>query len=147
MFGSVARHKDGCWASRYFRPVTYKSLGTMMAVGPVTKGPIKGSGFFYVSKTVFGPGSSPNVSTKNSFGTLREEEECYDTELGFWEHEIDMVKKYVEASTRPKIEDYSAWPENMRKFYDSLTKVNENEAEVESETDEMARFMKMGSKF
>ncbi|KAJ0915920.1 hypothetical protein HanPSC8_Chr06g0255531 [Helianthus annuus] len=119
----------------------------LASVGPVTKGPVKGSGFFYVSKTVFGPRSSPNVSTKNNFGTLRDEEECYDMELGLWEHEIDMVKKYVKASTRPKIEDYSAWLENMRKFYDSLTKVNENDAKVKSETDEMTRFMKLGSKF
>ncbi|KAJ0535202.1 hypothetical protein HanRHA438_Chr09g0408941 [Helianthus annuus] len=107
----------------------------------------KGSGYFDVSKQAFGPGPSSNISTKNSFGKLRDEEECYDTDLGMWEHEIEAVKKFVETSTRPKIEDYNVWSENMRKYYDSLTKLNGDEAEVESETDEMARFMKLGSKF
>ncbi|KAJ0657449.1 hypothetical protein Hdeb2414_s0023g00635381 [Helianthus debilis subsp. tardiflorus] len=107
----------------------------------------KGSGYFDVSKQDFGPGPSSNISTKNSFGTLLDEEECYDTELGLWGHEINMVKKYVEASIRLRIEDYSAWPENMRKLYDSLTKVDGDETEVESDTGETAQFMKIGSKF
>ncbi|MFS8013315.1 hypothetical protein Hanom_Chr14g01331451 [Helianthus anomalus] len=63
-----------------------------------------------------------------------------------WEHEIEVVKKFVENNSRPKIEDYSAWSENMRKFYDDSTKVKGDETEAESETDEMAHFMKMGSK-
>ncbi|KAF5821978.1 hypothetical protein HanXRQr2_Chr01g0021101 [Helianthus annuus] len=119
----------------------------LKGVGPGIKGPVKGSGFFDVSKNVFGPGPSPNVNTKNSFGTLQDEEDCFDTDLGLWEHEIEMVKKFVETSTRPKIEEYSSWSENMRKYYDGLTKINGDEAEVESETDEMVRFMKLGSKF
>ncbi|KAJ0929086.1 hypothetical protein HanRHA438_Chr04g0201071 [Helianthus annuus] len=89
----------------------------------------------------------PTCDTTNSFGTLRDEVDCFDTELGIWEHKIEVVKKFVETNTRPKIEDYSGWSENMRKYYDSLTKVNGDEAEVESKTDEMARFMKLGSKF
>ncbi|KAM0021155.1 hypothetical protein Hdeb2414_s0024g00647691 [Helianthus debilis subsp. tardiflorus] len=105
------------------------------------------SGFYDVSKNSFVSQSGPTCNTTNSFGTLRDEEECFDTDLGMWEHEIEMVKKFVETSTRPKIEDYSAWFKNTRKYYDSLTKVNGDEAEVESETDEMARFMKIGSKF
>ncbi|KAJ0490420.1 hypothetical protein HanHA300_Chr12g0455251 [Helianthus annuus] len=113
--------------------------------GPIASGPTvkpKGSGYFDVSRNVSGPGPSPNVNTKNSFGTLRDEKDCFDTDLGMWEREIEMVKKFVETNTRPKIEEYSSWSENMRKYYDGLTKVNGNEAEVESETDEMARFMK-----
>ncbi|MFS7904281.1 hypothetical protein Hanom_Chr01g00034291 [Helianthus anomalus] len=113
--------------------------------GPTVKP--KGSGYFDVSKQVFGHGPSQNVSIKNSFGTLRDEEECFDTDPGMWEHEIEMVKKFVETSTRPKIEEFSSWSENMRKYYDGLIKVNGDEAEVESETDEMVRFMKIGSKF
>ncbi|KAM0007323.1 hypothetical protein Hdeb2414_s0144g00812601 [Helianthus debilis subsp. tardiflorus] len=105
-------------------------------MGPTVKS--KGSGFFVVSKQAFGLGPSPNVNTKNSFGTLRDEEDCFDTELGLSELEIEVVKKFVETSTRPEIEDYSAWFENMRKYYDNLTKVNGDEVEVESETDEMA---------
>ncbi|KAM0008633.1 hypothetical protein Hdeb2414_s0108g00796921 [Helianthus debilis subsp. tardiflorus] len=108
---------------------------------------VYGSGFYDVSKNVFGSQSSPLCNTKNSFGKLRDEEECFDTDLGMWEHEIEMVKKFVETSTRSKIEEYSSWSENMRKYYDGLTKVNGDDAEVESETDEMARFMKIGSKF
>ncbi|KAM0037327.1 hypothetical protein Hdeb2414_s0014g00436811 [Helianthus debilis subsp. tardiflorus] len=113
--------------------------------GPVPKGPIKGSGFFDISKQVLGSGPSPNVSTKNSFGTLRDEEECFDTDLGLWEHEIDVVKKFVDSQTRPKIEDYDSWSGNMKKYYDSLTKMNEDD-EVASETDETTRFRKSGVK-
>ncbi|MFS7937524.1 hypothetical protein Hanom_Chr05g00428621 [Helianthus anomalus] len=113
--------------------------------GPVPKGPIKGSGFFDISKQAFGSGPSPNVSTKNSFGTLRDEEECFDTDLGLWENEIEVVKKFVDSNIRPKIEDYESWSASMKKYYDSLTKMNEDD-EVASETDEMARFMKSGVK-
>ncbi|MFS7979368.1 hypothetical protein Hanom_Chr10g00926511 [Helianthus anomalus] len=61
---------------------------------------------------------------ENSFGNLRDEEECFDTELGMWEHEIEVVKEFVETSTLPKIEDYDAWSENMKKYFDGLTKMN-----------------------
>ncbi|MFS7996178.1 hypothetical protein Hanom_Chr12g01126921 [Helianthus anomalus] len=105
----------------------------------------KGSGFFDVSKQEFGSGPSQTVNTKNSFGSLRDEEECFDTDLGLWENEIEVVKKYVESNTRPKIEDYDSWSGNMKKYYDSLTKMNEDD-EVASETDETARFMKSGVK-
>ncbi|KAF5797252.1 hypothetical protein HanRHA438_Chr08g0372951 [Helianthus annuus] len=103
--------------------------------------------FMMFQKKFFGSQAGPTCNTTNSFGTLCDEEECFDTELGMWEHELDVVKKFVETSTRPKIEDYNAWSENMKKYYDGLTKVNEDEVEVESETDEMARFMKLGTKF
>ncbi|MFS8006708.1 hypothetical protein Hanom_Chr14g01252371 [Helianthus anomalus] len=104
-----------------------------------------GSGFYDVSKNDFGSQSGPSCKTTNSFGVLRDEEECFDTDLGLWEHEIEKVKKFVETSTRPKIEEYSSWSENMGKYYDGLTKMNEDD-EVASETDEMARFMKSGIK-
>ncbi|MFS7908562.1 hypothetical protein Hanom_Chr01g00084611 [Helianthus anomalus] len=110
-------------------------------IGPNVKS--KGSGFFDVTKQAFESGPSPNVSTKNSFGTLRDEEECFDTELGLWENEVEVVKKFVESNTRPKLEDYDSWSANMKKYYDGLTKINEDD-EVASETDEMARFMKSG---
>ncbi|KAJ0522189.1 hypothetical protein HanIR_Chr10g0479641 [Helianthus annuus] len=103
----------------------------------------KGSGYFDVSRQAFGPGSSP----KNSFGNLRDEEECFDAEVGMWEHEIEVVKEFVETSTRPKIEDYNAWSEKMKKYFDGLTKMNGDEVKVESKTDETARFMKIGTKF
>ncbi|KAJ0637558.1 hypothetical protein HanOQP8_Chr17g0675281 [Helianthus annuus] len=106
-----------------------------------------GSGYFDVSTNYFGSHSGPTCNTTNSFGMLQDEVDCFDTELGLWEREIDVVKNYVENKTRPKIEEYSSWSENMRKYYDGLTKVNGDEAEVDSETDEMARFMKIGSNF
>ncbi|MFS8013817.1 hypothetical protein Hanom_Chr15g01337521 [Helianthus anomalus] len=91
-----------------------------------------------------GPGPNPNVNTSNSFGALRDDEDCFDTDVGLWEKEIEIVKKYVESNTHPKIEDYDSWSGNMKKYYDSLTKINEDD-EVASETDEMARFMKSGA--
>ncbi|KAJ0751608.1 hypothetical protein HanLR1_Chr05g0195241 [Helianthus annuus] len=103
-----------------------------------------GSGFFDVSKNEFGTQLGSSYKTSNSFGTLRDEEECFDTEIGLWENEISVVKKYVESNTRPKIEDYDSWSGNMKKYYDSLTKMNEDD-EVASETDETARFMKSGA--
>ncbi|KAJ0879940.1 hypothetical protein HanRHA438_Chr10g0457281 [Helianthus annuus] len=103
----------------------------------------KGSGYFDVSRQAFGPGSSP----KNSFGNLRDEEECFDAELGMWEHEIEVLKSFVETSTRPKIEDYNAMVRKMKKYFDGLTKMNGDEVKVESKTDETARFMKIGTKF
>ncbi|KAJ0436324.1 hypothetical protein HanHA300_Chr16g0589491 [Helianthus annuus] len=105
----------------------------------------KGSGFFDVSKQDFGLGPSLSVNVKNSFGSLRDEEDCFDTDLGLWENEIEVVKKFVESNTRPKLEDYDSWSANMKKYYDSMTKMNEDD-EVASETDEMARFMKSGVK-
>ncbi|KAJ0786389.1 hypothetical protein HanOQP8_Chr02g0054891 [Helianthus annuus] len=105
----------------------------------------KGSGFFDVTKQDFGLGPSQKISVKNSFGSLRHEDDCYDTDLGLWESEIEIVKKFVESNTRPKIEDYDSWSGNMKKYYDGLTKMNEDE-EVASETDETARFMKSGVK-
>ncbi|KAM0039816.1 hypothetical protein Hdeb2414_s0012g00386431 [Helianthus debilis subsp. tardiflorus] len=104
-----------------------------------------GSGFYDVSKNDFGTQLGPSCKTTNSFGTLRDEEECFDTDIGLWEHEIEKVKKFVETSTRPKIEEYSLWSENMRKYYDGLTKMIEDD-EVASGTDEMACFMKSGVK-
>ncbi|KAM0007883.1 hypothetical protein Hdeb2414_s0002g00060431 [Helianthus debilis subsp. tardiflorus] len=104
-----------------------------------------GSGFFDVSKNDFGSNLGPMCNTKNSFGSLIDEEECFNTDVGLWEHEIEKVKKLVETSTRPKIEEYKSWSENMRKYYDGLTKMNEDD-EVASETDETARFMKLGVK-
>ncbi|MFS8020619.1 hypothetical protein Hanom_Chr16g01417701 [Helianthus anomalus] len=103
-----------------------------------------GSGFYDVSKNIFGSNLGPMCNTKNRFGTLINEE-CFDTDIGLWEHEIEKVKKLVETSTRPKFEEYSSWSENMRKYYDGLTKMNEDD-EVASETDETARFMKSGAK-
>ncbi|KAJ0698738.1 hypothetical protein HanOQP8_Chr10g0347961 [Helianthus annuus] len=105
----------------------------------------KGSGFFDVSKQDFGLGPKQVVNTKNSFGSLCDEDDCFDTDLGLWENEIEIVKKFVESNTRPKIEDYGSWSANMKKYYDGLTKMNEDD-EVASETDEMARFMKSGVK-
>ncbi|MFS7973153.1 hypothetical protein Hanom_Chr09g00853241 [Helianthus anomalus] len=105
----------------------------------------KGSGFFDISKQEFGYGPSQNVNTKNSFGSLRDEEECFDTDLGLWENEIVVVKKFVDSNIRPEIEDYESWSASMKKYYHSLTKMNEDD-EVVSETDEMARFMKSGVK-
>ncbi|KAJ0786388.1 hypothetical protein HanOQP8_Chr02g0054881 [Helianthus annuus] len=104
-----------------------------------------GSGFYDVSKNDFGSNLGPMCKTKNNFGTLINEEECFDTDIGLWEYEIEKVKKLVETSTRPKLEEYCSWSENMRKYYDGLTKMNEDE-EVASETDEMACFMKSGVK-
>ncbi|MFS8010221.1 hypothetical protein Hanom_Chr14g01294531 [Helianthus anomalus] len=112
-------------------------------MNPTTKP--KGSGFYDVTKNMCGPGPSPNINTSNSFGALRNEEDCFDTELGLWENEIEIVKKFVESNTRPKLEDYDSWSANMKKYYDGLTKMNEDD-EVASVTDEMARFMKSGVK-
>ncbi|MFS7901522.1 hypothetical protein Hanom_Chr01g00000651 [Helianthus anomalus] len=108
------------------------------------KSPKYGSGYFDVSKQNFGLGPKQGVCTKNSFGTLRDEEECFDTDLGLWEHEIDVVKKFVESNTRPKLEDYDSWSVSMKKYYDGLTKMKDDD-EVASETDETARFMKSGA--
>ncbi|MFS7969647.1 hypothetical protein Hanom_Chr09g00811631 [Helianthus anomalus] len=44
----------------------------------------KGSGFFDVSKNNFGPRQSPILETKNMFGKLQDEEECFDTEYVLW---------------------------------------------------------------
>ncbi|KAJ0555220.1 hypothetical protein HanIR_Chr07g0299591 [Helianthus annuus] len=101
-------------------------------------------GILMSRKHNFGLGPKQGVSTKNSFGTLRDEEECFDTDLGLWEHEIDVVKKFVESNTRPKLEDYDSWSVSMKKIYDGLTKMKEDD-EVASETDETARFMKSGA--
>ncbi|KAM0038933.1 hypothetical protein Hdeb2414_s0012g00376281 [Helianthus debilis subsp. tardiflorus] len=109
------------------------------------KSPKCGSGYFDVTKQNFGLGPKQGVTTKNSFGVLRDEENCYDTELGLWDNEIEVVKNFVESNTRPKLEDYDTWSANMKKYYDGLTKMNEDD-EVASETDEMARFMKSGVK-
>ncbi|KAF5768172.1 hypothetical protein HanRHA438_Chr14g0644211 [Helianthus annuus] len=106
-----------------------------------------GSGFYDVSKNVFGSQDGPMCNVKNSFGTLRDEDGCFDTDLGMWEHEIEIVKKLVENNTHPKIEEYGSWSESMRKYYDGLTKINGDEEEVESDTGETAQFMKIGSKF
>ncbi|KAJ0532525.1 hypothetical protein HanRHA438_Chr09g0380391 [Helianthus annuus] len=127
--------------------VQYANVGPVLKVVMDPSLKPKSRGYFDLSKRDFGHGPSSNVSTKNSFGTLCDEEECFDTDLGLWEHEIEMVKKFVESNTRPKIEGYSAWSENLRKYYDSLTKVDGDEAEVESDTGETAQFMKIGSKF
>ncbi|MFS7888938.1 hypothetical protein Hanom_Chr00s000002g01600861 [Helianthus anomalus] len=108
---------------------------------------VYGSGFYDVSKNIFGSQSGPSCNITNSFGTLQDEVDCFDTHLGLWEHEIELVKKFVESSTRPKIEEYNAWSEKLRKYYDSLTKVDGDEAEVESDTGETTQYMKMGSKF
>ncbi|KAM0057487.1 hypothetical protein Hdeb2414_s0005g00158741 [Helianthus debilis subsp. tardiflorus] len=108
-------------------------------------GPKIGSGYFDVSNQNFGLGPKQVVNTKNSFGSLCDEVECFDTELGLWENEIEVVIKFVESNTRPKLEDYDSWSTNMKKYYDGLTKMNEDD-EVASETDETARFMKSGVK-
>ncbi|MFS8013786.1 hypothetical protein Hanom_Chr15g01337191 [Helianthus anomalus] len=105
----------------------------------------KGSGFFDVSKQDSGLGPTQVVNTKNSFGSLCDEVDCFDTDLGLWENEIEIVKKFVESNTCPKIEDYDSWSANMKIYYDGLTKMNEDD-EVASETDETARFMKSGVK-
>ncbi|MFS7902234.1 hypothetical protein Hanom_Chr01g00008891 [Helianthus anomalus] len=104
-----------------------------------------GSGFYDVSKNMLGLQSGPSCNTTNRFGSLRDEEECFDTDMGLWEHEIEKVKKFVETNSRPKIEEYISWSESLRKYYDRLTKMNEDD-EVASETDEMACFMKSGVK-
>ncbi|KAJ0719352.1 hypothetical protein HanLR1_Chr08g0280761 [Helianthus annuus] len=131
-------------------PIRSPVMDPVLSAGSSGKGVAKktnGSGFYDVSKNVFGSQVGPTCNTTNSFGTLRDEEDCFDTDLGMWEHEIEMVKKFVETSTRPKIEEYSSWSENMRKYYDGLTKVNGDEAEVESDTGETTQFMNIGSKF
>ncbi|KAJ0723957.1 hypothetical protein HanOQP8_Chr08g0304411 [Helianthus annuus] len=109
------------------------------------KSPIKGSGYFDVSRQSFGLGPKQVVNTKNSFGSLCDAEDCFDTDLGLWDNEIEVIKKFNESNTRPKIEDYDSWSANMKKYYDGLTKMNEDD-EVASETDETARFMKSGVK-
>ncbi|MFS8013827.1 hypothetical protein Hanom_Chr15g01337621 [Helianthus anomalus] len=109
------------------------------------KGPKNGSGYFDVSKQTFGLGPRQGLNTKNSFGSLRDTEDCFDTETGLWENEIEVVKKFVESNTRPKLEDYESWSANMKKYYDGLTNMKEDD-EVASETDETARFMKSGVK-
>ncbi|MFS7999088.1 hypothetical protein Hanom_Chr12g01161871 [Helianthus anomalus] len=55
----------------------------------------KGSGFFDVSQNNFGPQVSPIVETKNSFGKLQDEEECFDTEYGLWEKDMLLVRKFM----------------------------------------------------
>ncbi|MFS7956786.1 hypothetical protein Hanom_Chr07g00658611 [Helianthus anomalus] len=76
----------------------------------------KGSGFFDVSKQDFGLGPSQNINTKNSFDSLRDVEDCFDTDLGLWENEIKVIKKFVDSDIRPKIEDYDSWSGNMKKI-------------------------------
>ncbi|KAJ0950213.1 hypothetical protein HanPSC8_Chr02g0045541 [Helianthus annuus] len=93
-----------------------KNAGPILEVVMGQKVKSKGSGFFDVSKQTFGAGPSQIVNTKNSFRTLRDEEECFDTDLGLWDHEIDVVKKFVDSRTRPKIEDYDSWWGNMKKI-------------------------------
>ncbi|MFS7969329.1 hypothetical protein Hanom_Chr09g00807901 [Helianthus anomalus] len=129
----------GLKKSKLVHQANWKVLIVQAVLGQPVKP--KGSGFFDVTKQDFGHGPSLNINTKNSFGTLRDEEACFDTEIGLWENEIEVVKKYVDSNTRPKIEDYNSWSGNMKKYYDSLMKMNEDD-EVASETDETARFMK-----
>ncbi|MFS7909493.1 hypothetical protein Hanom_Chr02g00095241 [Helianthus anomalus] len=109
-----------------------------------------GTGYF---DTSVGLRASPSLNTKNTFGVLRDEVENFDTESGLWDHEVEIVKKYSSPSSNPPDAIYEAWNENMKKFYQELTKkvVNsvgknvDDEVEVESETDETARFMKLNS--
>ncbi|KAJ0771216.1 hypothetical protein HanPI659440_Chr07g0266501 [Helianthus annuus] len=110
----------------------------------------RGSGFFDVSQNNFGPRQSPVLETKNSFGKLQDEEECYDTEFGLWEKEMLLVRKFYEADTCPPDDVFTSWSDKMKDYYVMLTKFDpvkeamvetsvENEVEVESETDESAR--------
>ncbi|MFS7965537.1 hypothetical protein Hanom_Chr09g00763431 [Helianthus anomalus] len=141
----------GCYGDAAGPP---KSVGPSSVLEPVLQPIVDsimkaqktyGSGFYDVSKNMLGSQPGPSCKTTNSFGMLRVEEECFDTDIGLWEHEIGKVKKFVETSTHPKMEEYSSWSENRRKYYDGLTKMNEDD-EVASETDETARFMKSGVK-
>ncbi|MFS8023776.1 hypothetical protein Hanom_Chr16g01455511 [Helianthus anomalus] len=110
----------------------------------------KGSGFFDVSKNMFGPRESPKVETKNAFGSLQDDEDCFDTEQGLWEKEMLLVRKFYETNTQPPNDVFKSWSEKQRAYYVMLTKFdpvneamietkNEDEIEVESETDESAR--------
>ncbi|MFS7937358.1 hypothetical protein Hanom_Chr05g00426641 [Helianthus anomalus] len=113
-------------------------------------GPSGGTGFF---DTSVGQKASSSLNTKNTFGVLRDEVDCFDTKIGLWDHEVEVVKKYSASCSNPPDVIYEAWNENMKKFYQELTKkiVNsvgknmDDEVEAESETDETARFMKSDS--
>ncbi|MFS8035303.1 hypothetical protein Hanom_Chr17g01591481 [Helianthus anomalus] len=112
--------------------------------------PKDGTGYF---DTTVGLRTSPSLNTKNTFDVLRGEVEHFDTKRGLWDHEVEIVKKYSSPSSNPPDVIYEAWNENMKKFYQELTKkvVNsvgknaDDEVEVDSETDETARFMKINS--
>ncbi|MFS7920106.1 hypothetical protein Hanom_Chr03g00220451 [Helianthus anomalus] len=119
------------------------------------KRPKNGSGFYDVSRNNFGPRQSPTFETKNSFDTLRNEEDCFDTEHGLWEKDMLMVRKYYEMNTQPSDDVFKSWSEKLRAYYVMLTKFepvneamvetrSEDEIEVESEMDESARDMVRG---
>ncbi|MFS8013783.1 hypothetical protein Hanom_Chr15g01337161 [Helianthus anomalus] len=115
----------------------------------------KGSGFFDISRNSIGSRGSPTVETKNSFGTLQDVEDCFDTEYGLWEKDMLMVRKFYETHTQPSDDVFKSWSEKLQAYYVMLTKFdpvseamvetrNEDEIEVESETDESARDMVQG---
>ncbi|MFS8006730.1 hypothetical protein Hanom_Chr14g01252601 [Helianthus anomalus] len=114
------------------------------------KEPKGGTGYF---DTSVGVRASPNLNTKNTFDVLQDEVEHFNTKIGLWDHEVEVVKKYSNSSSSPPDVIYEAWNESLKKFYQELTKnvVNsvgknaDDEVEVESETDETARFMKLNS--
>ncbi|MFS7994561.1 hypothetical protein Hanom_Chr12g01107501 [Helianthus anomalus] len=95
----------------------------------------KGSGYFDVSQNNFGSRQSPILETKNTFGKLQDEEDCFDTEHGLWEKEMLMVRKYYETNTHPPDDAFSSWSEKLKAYYVMLTKFDP----VESESDEAAR--------
>ncbi|MFS7964178.1 hypothetical protein Hanom_Chr08g00747151 [Helianthus anomalus] len=116
----------------------------------IQKDPKGGTGYF---DTSVGLSVRPSLNTKNAFGVLRDEMENFDTKTGLWDHEVEVVKKYSKSCSSPPDVVYEAWNESMKKFYKELTgnvitRVESNqddEVEVESETDETARFMKLNS--
>ncbi|KAM0060980.1 hypothetical protein Hdeb2414_s0004g00130571 [Helianthus debilis subsp. tardiflorus] len=143
-----------------------KEFPPLHSVGSKSKGPMKamvenlreiwrGSGFFDISQNNFRPRQSTLVETKNSFDTLQNEEDCFDTEHGLWEKEMVMVRKFYETNTKPPDDVFSSWSEKLKTYYVMLTKIDpvkenlvetnvEDEVEVESETDESARDIARG---
>ncbi|KAJ0869919.1 hypothetical protein HanRHA438_Chr11g0494401 [Helianthus annuus] len=119
------------------------------------KGPKNGSGFYDISRNNFGSRQSPTLETKNSFDTLQNEEDCFDTEHGLWEKDMLKVRKFYETNTQPSDDVFKSWSEKLRAYYVMLTKFdlvneamvetkNEDEIEVKSETDESARDIARG---
>ncbi|MFS7905446.1 hypothetical protein Hanom_Chr01g00047791 [Helianthus anomalus] len=61
----------------------------------------RGSGFFDVSQNNFGPRQSSILETKNTFRSLQDDEDCFDTEHGPWEKEMLMLRKFYKTNSHP----------------------------------------------
>ncbi|MFS8019152.1 hypothetical protein Hanom_Chr15g01400501 [Helianthus anomalus] len=153
--GTVGGLKTAVWPRPTISRKKYKpklSRSKSMLYRPSPK---EGKWFFDISKSSFGPRESPRVETKNSFDTLQNEEDCFDTDHGLWEKDMLMVRKFYETNTQPSDDVFKSWSEKLRAYYVMLTKFdpvneamvetkNEDEIEVESETDESARDIARG---